>query len=160
MVPKEIPGDVFTIERAEIVYEICWYLLKCYHSKAARNFFCNTNSIRFEDLASWLMVAYILSRVVSDIFQKVSKLLVVIHVSALREQISMSSLSQPLSENYWASYFHQASIGTHYTHQFLSNLTGRCKDSYISKSSNQEGSKLLLRPFAYLNFQLFMLFVI
>ncbi|MED6119530.1 hypothetical protein PIB30_012720 [Stylosanthes scabra] len=116
----------------------------CIFSKM-RNFFCSTNSIRFEDLASWLMVAFILSRAVSDIFQKVSKLLAVIHVSALREQISMSSLSQPLSENYWASYFHQASIGTHYTHQFLSNLTGRCKDSYISKSSNQEGSKLLLR---------------
>ncbi|KAL1336318.1 hypothetical protein HN51_030706 [Arachis hypogaea] len=145
MVPKEIPGDVFTIERAEIVYEICWYSLKGYHSKAARNVFRNVNSIRFEDLASWLMVAFILSREVSVIFQKVSKLLAVIHVSTLREQISMSSLSQTLSENYWASYFHQASIGTHYTHQFLSNLTGRCKGSYISKSCKQEGSFNLLR---------------
>jgi len=36
LVAREIPGDVFTIERAEIVHDICWYSLKSYHSKLAR----------------------------------------------------------------------------------------------------------------------------
>lgn len=36
LVAREIPGDVFTIERAEIVHDICWYSLKSYHSKFAR----------------------------------------------------------------------------------------------------------------------------
>lgn len=36
LVAREIPGDVFTIERAEIVHDICWYSLKNYHSKFAR----------------------------------------------------------------------------------------------------------------------------
>ena len=62
------------------------------------------------------------------ILQQVSKLLALMHVvSALTEQVSLSSFSKPLGENYWASYFHQASIGTHLTYQFLSHLTGRCK---------------------------------
>ncbi|KHN33472.1 Separin [Glycine soja] len=70
LVAREIPGDVFTIERAEIVHDICWYSLKSYHSKFARNIFCNLSSIKFEDLASWLMVAFVLSREVPVIFQK------------------------------------------------------------------------------------------
>lgn len=38
-VAKTIPGDVFAIERAEIVHNICWYSLKCYRSKFLR-YFC------------------------------------------------------------------------------------------------------------------------
>ncbi|RDX78338.1 Separase, partial [Mucuna pruriens] len=136
LVAKEIPGDVFTIERAEIVHDICWYSLKSYHSKFARNIFCNLSSIKFEDLASWLAVAFVLSREVPAIFQKVSKLLAVMCVvSSVSEQFSLSSFSKALGENYWSSYFHQASIGTHLTHQFLSHLTGRSKGSYVTGSS-------------------------
>ncbi|XP_020220359.1 separase isoform X1 [Cajanus cajan] len=135
-VAREIPGDVFTIERAEIVHDICWYSLKSYHSNFARNIFCNLSFFKFEDLASWLMVAFVLSREVPAIFQKVSKLLAVMCVvSSLNEQFSLSSLSKALAENYWSSYFHQASIGTHLTYQFLSHLTGRGKGSYVTGSS-------------------------
>lgn len=62
------------------------------------------------------------------ILQQVSKLLAVMYVvSAFSEQFSLSSFSKVLGDNYWSSYFHQASIGTHLTYQFLSHLTGRCK---------------------------------
>ncbi|KAK7412084.1 hypothetical protein VNO78_03531 [Psophocarpus tetragonolobus] len=137
LVAREIPGDVFTIERAEIVHDICWYSLKNYHSKFARNIFCNLSSIKFEDLASWLMVAFVLSREVPVIFQKVSKLLAVMCVvSSSNQQFSLLPLSKALGESYWSSYFHQASIGTHLTYQFLSHLPGRCKGSYVTGSSS------------------------
>ncbi|CAJ1963611.1 unnamed protein product [Sphenostylis stenocarpa] len=147
LVAREIPGDVFTIERAEIVHDICWYSLKSYHSKHARNFFCNLSSIKFEDLASWLMVAFVLSRDVPVIFRKVSKLLAVMCVvCSMSEQFSLSSFSKALGENYWSSYFHQASIGTHLTYQFLSHPTGRCKGSYVMGSSSiKECTSDLLR---------------
>lgn len=62
------------------------------------------------------------------ILLQVSKLLAVMNVvSAISDQFSLPSLSDAIGENYWASYFHQASIGTHLTYQFLSHLTGRCK---------------------------------
>ncbi|TKY71312.1 Separase protein [Spatholobus suberectus] len=146
LVATEIPGDVFTIERAEIVHDICWYSLKSYHSKFARNIFCNISSIKFEDLATWLMVAFVLSREVPVVFQKVSKLLAVMCVvSSLSEQFSLSSFSKSLAENYWSSYFHQASIGTHLTYQFLSHMTGRCKGSYVTGSCIRECTFDLLR---------------
>ncbi|XP_058750289.1 separase-like isoform X2 [Vicia villosa] len=136
LVAKEIPGDVFAIERAEIVYSICWYSLKFYHSKFTRNIFCNLSNIKFEDIVSWLMVAFVLSREVPIVFQKVSKLLAMMYtVSSVSEQFSIPSYSKVFDENYWSSYFHQASIGTHLTFQFLSHLTGRCKGPYVTGSS-------------------------
>lgn len=36
-----------------------------------RNIFSNLSSIKFEDLASWLMLAFVLSREIPVIFQKV-----------------------------------------------------------------------------------------
>ncbi|XP_054803798.1 separase isoform X2 [Prosopis cineraria] len=128
VVAKESRGDVFAIERAEILHDICWFFLRSYHSKHLRTVFSDISCIKFEDLASWLMLAFVLSREVPVLFQKVSRLLAVIYiVSASSEQFSLSSFSKALGENYWASYFHQASIGTHLAYQFCSNLSGRCK---------------------------------
>ncbi|XP_014518647.1 separase isoform X1 [Vigna radiata var. radiata] len=136
-VAREIPGDLFTIERSEIVHDICWYSLKSYHSKHARNIFSNLSSIKFEDLASWLMLAFVLSREIPVIFQKVSKLLALMCVvSSISKQFSLLSFSRVLSENYWSSYFHQASIGTHLTHQFLSHPSGRSKGLHVTGSSS------------------------
>jgi len=62
------------------------------------------------------------------LLQQVSKLLAVMYVvSSLSEQFSMPSFSKVFDENYWSSYFHQASIGTHLTYQFLSHTSGECK---------------------------------
>ncbi|WJX81047.1 separase [Trifolium repens] len=136
MVAKEIPGDVFAIERAEIVYSICWHYLKCYNSKFTRTIFCDQSHIKFEDIASWLMVAFILCQKVPIVFQKVSNLLAVMYVvSSLNEQFSMPSFSKVFDENYWSSYFHQAAIGTHLTYQFYSHLTRQCKGPYVTRSS-------------------------
>lgn len=137
LVAKEIPGDVFAIERAEIVYSICWHSLKCYHSEYMRNIFCNLSHIKFEDVASWLMVAFVLSREVPAVSQKVSILLAVMYVvSSSSEQFLMPSFSKVFDENYWSSYFHQASIGTHLTYQFLSHTSGGCKGPYVTGSSS------------------------
>lgn len=57
-------------------------------------------------------------------------------VSASDEKFSLSSFSKALDENHWASYFHQASIGTHLSYQFFSNLSGRCK--VVQPSINAE----------------------
>ncbi|KAL4372623.1 hypothetical protein AHAS_Ahas05G0000300 [Arachis hypogaea] len=130
IVPKVILGDMFAVERAEILKEICLYYWNIYNSKATttRNIFQNESCISLKDLASWLMVAFVLSREVPDIFHKVSQLLAVTYVvSDSREQLSLPYISKSLGENAWASYFHQASIGTHDTHS--SRLTGRCKGS-------------------------------
>ncbi|KAI9087156.1 hypothetical protein K1719_030791 [Acacia pycnantha] len=128
LVAKEYQGDVFAIERAEILHDICWFSLRSYHSNHTRTIFSDLSCIKFEDLASWLMLAFVLSREVPFLFQKVSRLLAVIYiVSASNEKFSLSSFSKALDENYWASYFHQASIGTHHGCQFFSKLSGRCK---------------------------------
>jgi separase len=37
---KEIAGDAFTVERAVILHNICWFSLKNYHSKDTR-YLCN-----------------------------------------------------------------------------------------------------------------------
>ncbi|XP_019425826.1 PREDICTED: separase isoform X1 [Lupinus angustifolius] len=148
LVAKEIPGDVFALQRAEIVHDICLYSLRSYNSKVTRNIFCNLSSVKFEDLASWLMIAFVLSREVPVIFEKVSKLLAVMYVvSASSEQFSLSSFSKVLGENCWASYFHQASIGTHLTYRFLSHVSERYKGSYVTGSSCiGEGTVNFLRP--------------
>jgi len=62
------------------------------------------------------------------LLQQVSKLLAVMYVvSSSSEQFLMPSFSKVFDENYWSSYFHQASIGTHLTYQFLSHTSGGCK---------------------------------
>ncbi|KAI4296272.1 hypothetical protein L6164_036245 [Bauhinia variegata] len=153
MVAREIPGDLFTIERAEILHEICWFSLKSYHLKDNRNIFCNLPCIKFEDLAYWLMLAFVLSGEFPLLFQKVSTLLAVMFiVSASSEQLSLSSFSKSLGDNYWATYFHQASIGTHLAYQFRSRASGRCQhlvdaegQYVIGSSCMREGTCDLLR---------------
>lgn len=87
--------------------------------------------------------------------QQVSRLLAVIYiVSALNEKFSLSSFNKELDENFWASYFHQASIGTHLGYQFFSNLSGRCKvvqpliDAEVCLMLNfREISEIIVGPF-------------
>lgn len=52
-------------------------------------------------------------------------------LSASTELFPSLSSCKALSETYWASYFHQASLGTHLNYQFFSNMTGRCKDQQL-----------------------------
>ena len=57
--------------------------------------------------------------------QQVSRLLALTYVvSSLRENLaSLSSSNKMLSGNYWAAYFHQASVGSHHNITLLSANT-------------------------------------
>ncbi|KAK7839536.1 separase [Quercus suber] len=128
----EISRDAFTIERAAILFNISWFSLKSYHSKDTRTSCCDLFDIHLPKLVSWLMLAFVLCSEVPILFQKVSKLLATIYVlSASTEFFPLSPSCKALSENHWASYFHQASLGTHLNYQFFSNMIGRCKVQHL-----------------------------
>ncbi|XP_058007009.1 separase isoform X2 [Hevea brasiliensis] len=128
LVGREFSGDVFAIERAALLYNICWFSLKGYYSKGGRNIFCDLSHDQLPKIVSCLMLAFVLCREVPVLFQKVSRLLSGIYIlSSSSEIFPMPSSSKVLSEGHWASYFHQASLGTHLTYQFFSSITGKRK---------------------------------
>ncbi|KAL5564053.1 hypothetical protein UlMin_033800 [Ulmus minor] len=143
MIAKEISGDVFTIERAEILYNISWLSLKCYHSGDARIICCDLSHMQPAKLVGWLMLAFVLGREVPVLFQKVSRLLAVVFVlSASNVLCSLASFCGKFSAIHWASYFHQASLGTHLNYQFFTINEWRykvhlvdAKDACIAGSS-------------------------
>ncbi|CAI8620023.1 unnamed protein product [Vicia faba] len=65
---KECPRDVFVVERAELIYNICWFTWKCCMSKSGSNIFLDI--IHVKDSVSWLMQAYVLCREVPGLLQK------------------------------------------------------------------------------------------
>ncbi|KAM1392417.1 hypothetical protein ACFX2I_019995 [Malus domestica] len=135
---KEIPGDVFCVERAEVLLNISWSSLKSYCSKETRSMCSDLPHIQLPKLVSWLMLAFVLCRDVPVLFQKVSRLLAAIFVlSTSSDLFSLSSSSKTLRENHWASYFHQASLGTHLSCQFFTNISGICNVQHLV---NTEGS--------------------
>ncbi|XP_022978634.1 separase isoform X2 [Cucurbita maxima] len=126
LVGKEVPGDMFAVERASVLYNICWFALKSYKYDDTKIICCPLSQVQSKTLVSWLMVALALCCEVPVLFQKVSKLLAVIHViSSSIELLSLPSSNKILTDSHWASYFHQASIGTHLNHQFFPYTTGR-----------------------------------
>nr|XP_011462140.1 PREDICTED: separase [Fragaria vesca subsp. vesca] len=137
LMAKEIPGDVLSVERAEILYSICWLSLKI-RSKNKRVLFSDLPHIHLPKLVSWLMLAFVLCREVPVLFQKVSRLLAAIFLlSASSETFSLSSSCKNLHENHWASYFHQASIGAHLNYHFFTKISERCK---LQHPVNSEGA--------------------
>lgn len=80
--------------------------------------------------------------------QQVSKLLATIYVlSASTEFFPLSPSCKALSENHWASYFHQASLGTHLNYQFFSNMIGRCKVQHPVDAEVCSQASLFAYPF-------------
>ncbi|XP_057803899.1 separase isoform X2 [Salvia miltiorrhiza] len=127
-VGKYYPGDALAVERATLLYFICWFIVKnnCYQATSIpssnRNFCCELSSIGTVRVLSLLKVSFILCRDVPLLLQKVSRLLTAIYVlSTSLEQFSLSSNEQG-SESQWASFFHQASLGTQLNQQFLSGI--------------------------------------
>ncbi|XP_010245919.1 PREDICTED: separase isoform X3 [Nelumbo nucifera] len=64
------PGDIFAIERATILYNICWFSLKNYQLKDTRVTCCDMSQIQISRIVSWLMQAFILCRELPLLFQK------------------------------------------------------------------------------------------
>ncbi|GJX34689.1 separase isoform X1 [Tanacetum coccineum] len=70
-----------------------------------------------------LKLSFILCREVPELFQKVSRLLSVLYtLSPSNKEFSTLFASKALCESQWASYFHQASLGTHLNYQLFSHL--------------------------------------
>ncbi|GFY89199.1 separase [Actinidia rufa] len=129
LIGKDIPGDPLAVERAAILYSLCWFTLKSYPLKGTRINCCDMDNIQISRIISWLMLAFILCREVPHLVQKVSRLLAAIFVLSASTEIFSPYLSpcKELSESHWASYFHQASLGTHLNHKLLSSLIGKQK---------------------------------
>ncbi|PON35191.1 Peptidase C50, separase [Trema orientale] len=133
IIGKETVGDMFSIERAEILYNICRLCLTSYHSRDARIICCYLSHMSLVKLVAWLMLAFVLCREVPVLFQKVSRLLAVIFsLSSPNKLFSFTSSCKSLSESHWASYFHQASVGTHFSYHSLIINGGRYKVQHLA----------------------------
>ncbi|GMH28096.1 hypothetical protein Nepgr_029939 [Nepenthes gracilis] len=131
---KQIPGDILAIERAAVLYDLCWFSLKAFLSNDTRISCCDLCCIDISKIVSMLVVSFVLCREVPLLFQKVARLLSTIYlIAAVGENISSSLPScKVLSENYWAAYFHQASVGSHHNHCLRSSVAAKRKPQITS----------------------------
>ncbi|KAL0890878.1 hypothetical protein Bca101_014861 [Brassica carinata] len=138
---KEATSDVFAIDRAIILYNLCWLSLSNYHCRESRSICCDLSHIPFTKLVSWLTLAFILSREVPIVFQKVSRLLACLYMlSSSSDEFSFECDGKELSTSHWVSYFHQASLGTHISYQFISNLSRGHKPHCLSDKECTEAT--------------------
>ncbi|CAN7071285.1 unnamed protein product [Brassica oleracea var. botrytis] len=138
---KEATRDVFAIDRAVILYNLCWLSLRNYHCTESRSICCDLSHVPFTKLVSWLKLAFILSREVPIVFQKVSRLLASLYMlSSSSDEFSFECDGKELSASHWVSYFHQASLGTHISYQFISNLSRRHKSQCLSDKECTEAT--------------------
>ncbi|PPD67278.1 hypothetical protein GOBAR_DD35847 [Gossypium barbadense] len=134
LIGRETVGDTFAIERAAILYRIGWMTLKGFHSKVARIDCCDLSKVQLSKTVHWLKLAFVLSREVP-----VSRLLSAIYLlSATSEHFALPSC-KALSESHWASYFHQASLGTHLNNQFFPSTSGRSNAQRFVDSGDLNG---------------------
>ncbi|GFY89325.1 separase [Actinidia rufa] len=70
LIGRDIPGDPLAVERAAILYSLCWFTLKSYPSRGTRINCCDMNHIQTSRIISWLMLAFILCREVPILVQK------------------------------------------------------------------------------------------
>ncbi|PWA66399.1 separase [Artemisia annua] len=123
LIEKNVTGDVFAVEHASLLYSICWFSLRSSWDKGTRNDCCDLSFIPMPTVLSGLKLSFILCREVPELFQKVSRLLSVLYtLSPSNKEFSMLFASKALCESQWASYFHQASLGTHLNYQLFSHL--------------------------------------
>ncbi|XP_010540470.1 PREDICTED: separase isoform X2 [Tarenaya hassleriana] len=120
---KELTLDVFAVERASILYNTCWLSLQNYHLRASGSTCCELSHIPFPNLVVLLKLAFVLSREVPILFQKVSSLLAALYLLAASSAEFSLQCTDELSASHWVSYFHQASLGTHISFQFFSNVS-------------------------------------
>ncbi|KAM7250817.1 hypothetical protein ACFE04_022700 [Oxalis oulophora] len=143
VVQTQLPGDVFAVGRAAILYSLSWFSLKHYHSKDDRSLCCDLSRVQLSQVVSWLKLAFVLCREVPTLFQKVARLLAVTYIfSTSSEQYSLASSSKVIPENYWASFYHQASLGANLDYHFFSIRSQRCKTQHLvnSKGLHATGS--------------------
>ncbi|XAR49404.1 Separase [Bertholletia excelsa] len=115
---KDIPGDSFAVERAAILYNICWCVVKSYSCKSNRTNCCDLTHVQISRIMSWLMFAFVLCREVPILYK--------------RFKPSLGSLLFC----HLASYFHQSSVSAHFNQQHFSCTVGKQE---VSCLANVEG---------------------
>ncbi|XP_073125634.1 separase isoform X2 [Henckelia pumila] len=137
---KQFPGDLLAVERAALLYYICWFTLKSYSCQFERKICCELSCIETRVIVSLLKLAFTLCREVPLLFQKVSRLLAIVYVLATSIKHFSLLPSEEGLESQWSSFFHQASLSSHLNRQVLSTAV-RKQQSQIA--SDSEDSLLL-----------------
>ncbi|KAJ4768331.1 hypothetical protein LUZ62_078706 [Rhynchospora pubera] len=103
-----------SIDRALILYNMSFFLLKNGLSDKYRDPCCTLANVHIQDVVAWLLRAFIFSREFPLLLQKVSRLLAsTLMLSTVDCSIPLPlHLDKSLSLSHWTSYFHQASIST------------------------------------------------
>ncbi|XP_073049001.1 separase isoform X1 [Primulina eburnea] len=117
---KQFPGDLLAVERAALLYYICWFTLKSYPWQFERNICCELSCIETRVTISLLKLAFTLCREVPLLFQKISRLLAIVYVLATSIKHFSLLPSEEGLESQWSSFFHQASLGSHLNRQVFS----------------------------------------
>ncbi|XP_070034034.1 separase isoform X2 [Nicotiana tomentosiformis] len=120
--------DIWAVELARdhsvMLYHICCSILNSYSCKATRKTSCKEchvfSCIKLSKVISWLKLAFILSREIPLLSQKISRLLAAVYVLSTSDKSFSIPPSKAISESQWASFFHQASIGTRLNQHFFS----------------------------------------
>ncbi|VVB07682.1 unnamed protein product [Arabis nemorensis] len=136
---KEIKGDVLGVDRARILYNLCKLSLQTYHSRASRSICCDLSHIPSQKLVSWLTLAFVLSREVPILYQKISRLLAALYLLSSSSAEFSFPCDGELSVSHWVTYYHQVSLGAHMNYQFLSSYSRRYKSG---RNSDKEASRL------------------
>ncbi|XP_051146436.1 separase isoform X2 [Andrographis paniculata] len=143
---KNFSGDLLAVECAALVYYICWFSLKCYSNHAPRNSCCELSGIGTEKIISWLKTSFVLCREVPVLFQKVSRLLATIYVLCTSsKQFSLSPHEEGF-ESWWASFFHQASLGTHVNQHIVTGMMLKTQCQITSDSEETFPNSESTRP--------------
>ncbi|XP_044951659.1 separase [Hordeum vulgare subsp. vulgare] len=124
LIMNENTGDFLSLERAEILYSMSFFLLKGILSEQSRDGCCTFCNVQMADVVSWLLKAFVLSQESPSLFQEVCRLLTCIFLlSTIDSTVQLPSYSKgSLSLNHWAAYFHQASVGTYLSCHYLASL--------------------------------------
>ncbi|KAJ8572577.1 hypothetical protein K7X08_009088 [Anisodus acutangulus] len=112
------------VDYSVMLYHICYSILNSYTCKATRKTSCKEcrtfSCIKLTKVIGWLKLAFILSHEIPLLSQKISRLLAAVYVLSTSVKSFSIAPSKTISENQWASFFHQASIGTHLNQHFFS----------------------------------------
>ncbi|CAN4108060.1 unnamed protein product [Withania somnifera] len=123
------------VDHSVILYNICYSILNSYSCKATRKTSCkecrNFSCIKLSKVIGWLKLAFIRSREIPLLSQKISRLLAAVYVLSTSVKSFSIAPSKTISESQWASFFHQASIGTHLNQHFFSCPLKKQKDEHV-----------------------------
>ncbi|XP_047080035.1 separase-like [Lolium rigidum] len=117
-------GDLLSLECAQILYSMSFFLLKGSLSEQSRDGCCSLSSVQISHVVSWLLKAFALSGESPSLLQEVCRLLTCIFLlSTIDSTVQLPLFSKGfISLNHWAAYFHQTSVGTYLDCNYLASL--------------------------------------